>query len=152
MQTLTLDGEKFLGKFKAERKTQKFWVDLHYSGYEVKEYWYEGTGQIEHKPLQETQSFNLLTPRFRDFFPLPNYDLEQSIINFDQNNPLLPKTQIVEPMYRKIIDLVLGNMFVQTIFSQEDIPIITLKKLDSKKLIEKGYCVGEDRQIHLNLV
>jgi len=155
-EIITIDGEKFLGKFKASRRFDDFRGGSEYTEYTYKGYWYEGTGIIEDKKSKEKYVFALRTDHFEERYSpkewsKENYNLEESVVNFNQKGPFYgdSKPEVVDDMYKKIVDLSLGDMVSQVKNSKESIPTVIPKELKLDDLVKMGYCVGEDGQISL---
>lgn len=150
-ETLIIEGERFLGKFKAIKQTSEFWGGSEYTTHTYTGFWYEGTGLIKDRETAKTYFFALRTPRFREGHE-NDYTLEESIVHFNQRGPVYAgdfEPKVVNGMYKNIVDLSLGNMISQAETSEEDIPTITPKRLKLDDLVERGYCVGRDGQIQL---
>lgn len=49
VELLTVESERFIGKFKADRRTDEFWGGNEYTEYKYTGFWYEEAKVIEDK-------------------------------------------------------------------------------------------------------
>ena len=149
-ETLTIEGERFIGSFRASRRTGEFWEGSEYTECKYEGYWYDGAGFIEDKHRGEKHFFALHTPHFRQYVSEDNYTLEESIVNYNQSGPFYwdPKPQLIGGAYRKIVDISLGEIVSQVRQSEEGIPVVEPKRLEFEYLVKMGYCADRNGQLN----
>lgn len=157
-RNLVIEGERYTGIFNGARRSGTFEGGSEYSTYTYTAYWYEGSGIIKDKNKRR-YFFAYKTECFRESYCTQdedwlgkNYSLEESIVHFNQKGPFSIwdpdfKPVVVDGMYKKIVDLSLREMIGQVNNSENDIPIITPKRLELKDLVERGFCADKNGQI-----
>lgn len=158
-EKVTLEGEKYMGAFRASARNQEYWTGSEYTEAKHEGYYYEGSGIIEDKKTGEQYFFAFDTPIFEKPSRSENYlTLEKAIVNFNQEHSYIRNgdklideyyPKLIEKYYPRIIDLSLGNILLKIKNSKENIPFVETKYLSSEMLVEKGYCVGEKGKMHL---
>jgi hypothetical protein len=152
-ETVTIEGERFLGYFKASMRNGTGEGGSGYTAHTYDTYWYEGTGIILDKETREKYFFALDTKRFQEAFsPEKNYTLEESIVYFNQKGPFYAvdiQPKLVNGMYKKIIDLSLENLVAQVKVTLDDIPTAHPVLLKPENLVLQGLCAGKNGQMYL---
>ena len=155
---LVIEGEKYTGIFSGEMGSGNFEGGSEYATYRYNAYWYSGSGIIRDKS-KKRYFFRFRTRDFREQYCAEgkdwldrNYSLEESIVHFDQKEPFSNcgpdfRPVVVNGMYKKIVDLSLGEIIEQVKTSKDAIPMIEPKELELKDLVERGFCADENRQI-----
>ena len=149
---LTIEGERYISRFKAERRTKEFWGGSEYTEHTYDGYWYQGPGIIEDKKTGEKYFFELNTNHFRERSSQNNYSLEESIVNYNQKGSFFAgdfKPELVDGAYAKIVDMALGQLVSRIKESKEDIPTVAPVKLKLVDLVELGLCIEENGLMHL---
>lgn len=148
-EKLTLEGERYIGRFSADIKSE-----ISSYGQDELEYWakwYEGAGIIEDKKTKEEHFLLFKTESFGEYNE--DYSLEEACINFDKKlrhyeNALSDKSFKLEiadtDSYKKMIDLILLDAIHQIQFSTEQVPMIIPRKLRPNFLLEKGFCIKKE--------
>lgn len=157
-QELNLEGERYNRRFCAELRTSECWGGGEYTEYKYNGYRYEGAGIIEDKSNGEKYFFMLRTnnfkPHYDNFNEEKDYNLEESIVYFNQKEPFYAgdfRLRPIEGAYEKIIDLSLENIVSQVKASKKDIPMVSPIMLRSDELIRLGLCPDRHGQLYIPL-
>ncbi|MFQ5475075.1 MAG: hypothetical protein ACE5DM_04530 [Candidatus Nanoarchaeia archaeon] len=136
-EELTIEGERFLGKFKVCKRTREVFRGGEYVEANYADHWYEGAGLIKDKVLGRAYFFYLVT--YRQY---RNHTLEEGLVDFDPRWPCHVNSRVivVEGMYKTIIDLSLRDMVSQVESSTEDLPTVYPLRGDLDDLVARG-CV-----------
>ena len=152
-ERLMLEGERYLGHFKATRNSRDVWRGTHGGEYEKTSSWYKGAGLVIDKTNNNKYFFVFQTPSFED--PCPT--LQESLVDYGQHDRRfrelrgLPLSQVVDGMYPKIIDLSLESLALLVERLHDPLPEVRIPLLSEQELIEKGLLVSKKEQLHLPL-
>ena len=135
VETIIIEGERFIGKFSASWMVRGPEDNLNYS--------YEGAGVIDDKQTGEKYFFALKTNYIGR-----NYDLEKAIVDFKGITTFKPEP-VSDESYKKIIDLSLMRMVSQVIASKQEIPTVRPEKLVLEQLVQQGLCYGRHGEMHI---
>lgn len=152
---LTIEGEKYSGTFRANRRTGDFWVGSEYTEAKYSGYWYEGTGFVVDKSEGGKHWFAFETPHFRSWDdPKSEYSLEEAIVNFNPQRPYYVgdyEPRLVESAFPKVADICLEAILTQTRATRADIPLVRTVLLDANDLVRHGLSIGRVGELYLPL-
>lgn len=138
--SVTIEGERFHGVFKAEEYSQPVLVGSEATEHEVTGVWYKGAGLIREKGTRRQAFFVLKTFLQKDD---PRYSLSESVVYYNQKGPFYfpdRESEVVEGMFPKIADLSLEDMFTRAVNATDELPVISPQKLSLDYLVKRGYC------------
>ena len=148
IENLTLEGERYIGEFKANLKDDS----ISHTYISEMSSWHEGAALIEDRKTGKKYFFVLDTHHFH-FYSRDDYSLERCILDHSVRSGWGEyfKPKVVDGMFKKIIDLGLADIVSKIEVSKDKIPTITPEGLCLNQLVKLGYCHEDDGQITLGL-
>lgn len=158
-QEVEIESDNYRGIFVAHR----FWGEARRgncdSSHNVNIWWYEGTGKIIKRKIEEAITFSFRTFRLDEY---ERWTLREAIVGFPAQENVakssvkwsiyrgLPdEITLLQGVYPKIVDFSLERLFRIVLASKEDIPTCYIAQIDEHELIERGWMVGKEGEIRL---